>query len=38
VASANNVSNDFGGNATEGERMTPPREFGLSVRYAFGSK
>jgi iron complex outermembrane recepter protein len=38
AVTANNVSNYFGGNATEGERMTPPREFGLSVRYAFGSK
>ena len=35
---ANNVSNYYGGNATEGERMTPQREFGVSVRYAFGSK
>jgi iron complex outermembrane recepter protein len=31
-------SDYYGGNSTAGMVMTPPREFGLTVRYAFGSK
>jgi iron complex outermembrane receptor protein len=32
------LTNYYGGNATSGLNMTPPREFGITMRYSFGSR
>jgi iron complex outermembrane recepter protein len=37
VLSFNPPTNYYGGNATAGLTMTPPREIGLMMRYSFGS-
>jgi iron complex outermembrane receptor protein len=36
--SANGLTNYYGGSNVAGLSYTPPREFGLTVRYSFGSK
>jgi iron complex outermembrane receptor protein len=37
ATSVTGVSNYYGGSSVSGLSMTPPREFGLIVRYSFGS-
>jgi len=38
AASQNGLTNYYGGTGTSGIVMTPPREFGINMHYAFGSR